>query len=342
MHEELYGGWSRERFTGADIAEVESLLADNPTERHNLEYKAADWRSNHQLAAQVTSLANSAGGILVWGVKEKPAPPCVDPLHDAVDKQRLTDILSSSVSPPLDFQHLEVQPVPAPSGGAVYVLYVPHSARAPHMVTSKGDHYGKYHRRGVEGCVVMLDYEVRDVMGRRQRPDLQLRLVSVVRAPVSSQLTAGGRFVLCNSGTAVAEQVAIAVDVAVRDRLWVGPSAHSDYSAGWLRVPTESGNRLQVRYVDGPVFPHLPVALFCTHTMAAQHFPSGASDRVSFHFQTSTYCEATGAKQQRFECSVPRSPANWREDGMISVRELLEGEFDAASELFASDGAPPR
>jgi len=343
MYEEMYGGWSRERFTGGSISEIESLLTENPTERHNLEYKAAGWENNHELCQQVTSFANSAGGILVWGVKEKPAPPSTDPIATAVDKQRLTDILSSSVSPPLDFEHFDAQPVPAPGGGSVYVLYVPQSPRAPHMVTSKGVHYGKYHKRGIEGCVVMLDYEVRDVMGRRQRPDLELVLGQSTHSRQSQGLDVWASFLLHNRGGAAARYAAVAF-AAERQR-WLGPPHASELRRGWSEVPMEFGAPMQVMHLENPVFPHLPVRLRWGRRIDPQAAPQGTSDTVAFRAQSTIYCEAAEPKRQRFLVQVPRSPANWDDKTMTGIRELRDDEYDAASELLGldADGSmPPR
>ncbi|MEI6500493.1 MAG: RNA-binding domain-containing protein [Armatimonadota bacterium] len=342
MHEEMYGGWSRERFSGADIEEITSLIEENPQERHHLEYKGGDWTNNqqwkHELAWQVASIANSSGGVLVWGVqedeKDRTQKPTLAPTNEAFGRQRLSDILVTGVEPAFEYAHFDVVSY-RHSDGFVHVIFVPQSARAPHMVVSavkSGSHHGRYPKRSAEGPQVMLDYEVRDVMGRRQRPDLHVVAVGPVHLRDDS-LNVGARLVLHNRGRAVAHHVAVTIECEKHS--WESGTNHIDLRGKWPKGPAAAGLELQVTHPDQPVFPRLPVSLpMWARRINGANLPPGYSDYVALEFQTTVHSEATEPTVQRFTCRFPRSQQNWGDQTMTRVHELLDTDFEAVSEVF--------
>ena len=186
MDESGYGGWSLDRFRHDEPGDVQKLIDEKHTERHNLEYKDGaifgDPNANHELVSEIASLANSGGGVLIVGVSTgaKDVPQGISGTDQEVTHGWLSDLCTGGLQPPVESAGYEVRSFPDPGDASrrCYVIYVPTSTRAPHMVVSQGsgkrNYYGRYLHRTHKGREVMLDSHVRDVMGRRQRPDLAL------------------------------------------------------------------------------------------------------------------------------------------------------------------------
>lgn len=87
------------------IAHVDRLIEDEVQESIHLDYKssaAIDSSKFDELARDVSSFANSDGGMLIYGVQEKGHIPIgrddgVD--HTKYNRERLEDIISSRISP---------------------------------------------------------------------------------------------------------------------------------------------------------------------------------------------------------------------------------------------------
>jgi hypothetical protein len=160
--------WNLERINEMRRTGVEESLS--------LDYKAAAAldRSNaktpFELTKDVSAFANSAGGVLIYGVREDPAnrhlPGDLDPIiRSAVSKEWLESIILT-VQPRID--DLEIHPVPIDSEHALYVIEVPKSTTA-HQAR---DH--KYYKRSNFSAHPMEDYEIRDVMSRLKHPHIIL------------------------------------------------------------------------------------------------------------------------------------------------------------------------
>ena len=167
------------------MATLERLIADREKESLTLDYKRSEAlgrtdRQKDELAKDVSALANSAGGVLVYGIAE------VDNLPDHLDggldptlvtRESIEDVIHGRVNPRIDgmvIKPIEVSPSPQ---RMAYVISVPPSLRAPHMAS---DH--RYYKRFNFKSEPMEDYEVRDVMGRLESP--ALRLVPKLPEPI--------------------------------------------------------------------------------------------------------------------------------------------------------------
>jgi Putative DNA-binding domain len=119
-----------------------------------------------EMFKDVSAFANSAGGIIIYGMKETGHLPIgtddgVDPAK--VSREWIENILTSNIQPKID--HLLVKQVPLTSKGLGTVAYALDIAQA----TSRGPHQGpehKYYKRYNFKAQPMEDYEVRDLMRR--------------------------------------------------------------------------------------------------------------------------------------------------------------------------------
>jgi hypothetical protein len=151
--------------------EIEKLIAEGVEESLTLEYKSADALAKtdskkKEITKDVSAMANSAGGIIIYGIKE----------YDNLDKRHLPDKIDGidrtqyskewleqvihTIRPRID--DLQIYPVNINDDRnvGVYVVDIPQSTTA-HQATD----YRYYKRYNFES-VPMEDYEVKDVINR--------------------------------------------------------------------------------------------------------------------------------------------------------------------------------
>ena len=119
------------------------------------------------LAIDVAAIAND-GGTLLYGVGENEdrRPTVPQPFRLAGGRERVDQIVRTSISEPPDIQVREIPTDDDPSLGYL-VVAVPPSPRAPHMVTV-GKEY-RYYGRSDTGNVLLTEGEVARLYERRQR-----------------------------------------------------------------------------------------------------------------------------------------------------------------------------
>lgn len=161
--------------------DIRALINEQRKEDLRLEYKRSDAlaktdvRRKTEIAKDVSAMANSAGGIIIYGIDEQKKSNGPIRLDDGVDPNEISvewleQVIDSGTQRRID--GVRVHPVKiADAGRFVYLVYVPQSSRAPHMAA---DH--RYYKRLGTITAPMEEYEVRDVGRRLESPDLQLDL----------------------------------------------------------------------------------------------------------------------------------------------------------------------
>jgi hypothetical protein len=160
--------------------ELEKLIADKIEESFNLEYKGADALQNtdgkkKEIAKDVSSFANSAGGVIIYGIKEfdelekRHLPERITPLNRTqISKEWLEQVINSNISPKIE--NLIIYPVILDVvDEVVYIVEIPKSNTA-HQNTSDKRYYRRYNFEAVS----MLDYEIRDIMNRTKHPSIEM------------------------------------------------------------------------------------------------------------------------------------------------------------------------
>jgi len=135
--------------TGNTAEAVRGFLASGVPEGTYLDYKwkvdLSSRKGKGELRKWVAGLANSRGGLLVFGVaeheerkgepdRERPFKPVIVP-NGVELAQHVTNILVSGIVPRLWF---EVFPFDAESGGQCCIIVVPQSTERPHVVDGQG------------------------------------------------------------------------------------------------------------------------------------------------------------------------------------------------------------
>jgi hypothetical protein len=162
------------------LKDLEMLISNGVEESIQLEYKSADALQNtdhykKEIAKDVSSMANSAGGIILYGIKEfgtvekKHLPEKITPVKRfEISKEWLEQVISNSISPKID--GLRIYPIPLEqSDEVVYMVEVPQSSTA-HQNTKDFKYYKRYNFESV----AMIDYEIKDIMNRLKYPVIEL------------------------------------------------------------------------------------------------------------------------------------------------------------------------
>jgi|SRR5215216_271216 len=116
------------------ISEIDKLISDGVQESLHLDYKrsaAIDDGKFDEIARDVSSFANSDGGILIYGVEEeKHLPTCKDAGVDHIkyNRERLENIILSRISPRVN--DLQITQIPLNETKSIYAIAVGNSFRA--------------------------------------------------------------------------------------------------------------------------------------------------------------------------------------------------------------------
>jgi hypothetical protein len=179
-----------------DYTYFEGLVANNVQEALELEFKsspslARENKALDELSRDVSAMANSAGGRIVFGIVEAkrdgvPVAVNVDGGVDpaVISREWLEDSLQARIRPRI--ANLIIMQVPFPNGGVGYVLDIPQATSlAPHQANDQ-----KYYRRFNFKRTAMFDYEIRDLFRRSTTPDLYLNIspMGVVRSGDSDRV----------------------------------------------------------------------------------------------------------------------------------------------------------
>jgi hypothetical protein len=162
-----------------DKEKVQQYINDEIEENSNLDYKAADALGKNderkkEITKDVSAMANSAGGIIIYGIREynahgkKHLPEKLDGIDRILFPKEWLEHIINSIQPRLE--GLTIFPVEIDTGQnhVVYVVEILQSTTA-----HQAKDYRYYKRFNFES-VPMEDYEVRDVMNRLTTPNAQV------------------------------------------------------------------------------------------------------------------------------------------------------------------------
>lgn len=159
--------------------DLERLVDEGLEESLTLDYKASlaltrDGKGPDELCKDVTALANSAGGQLIYGIEEdkttkKPSQVDDGVLDPKINREWIDQILNSRVQPRMS--GVRTTRIDMGTGKFGYVITVPQTQAGPHQAPD-----GKYYKRYDLQSVPMHDHEIKDVMRRSSTPNLFVAL----------------------------------------------------------------------------------------------------------------------------------------------------------------------
>lgn len=156
--------------TEADI--VTAAQNDALTETMIFDAKREIPAKNIETAKDVSAMANSAGGVLLYGLAEDAGRLTVlHPIPIKGQRERIEQIVRTSVDEVPAFTVDAISTAKDPTSGYVVVV-VPPSDRAPHMVIVKGER--RFYGRGESGNYTLSQAEVARLYERRQQSEFNL------------------------------------------------------------------------------------------------------------------------------------------------------------------------
>jgi hypothetical protein len=160
--------------------DINNLIREQRPEDLRLEYKKSDSLAKSdakktEITKDVSAMANSAGGVIIYGIDEQKKSHGPIQLDGGIDPNEIStewleQVIGYGIQRRIDGVIVRAVKIAA-AERAAYVVWIPQSYRAPHMAA---DH--RYYKRLGTTTAVMEEYEVRDVGRRSESPDLHLDL----------------------------------------------------------------------------------------------------------------------------------------------------------------------
>lgn len=205
-------------------SKLQNLIASETEESLTLEYKAADAldradQKKKEITKDVSAMANSAGGIIVYGIAENPRedrrhlPERITPINRIVFPREWLEQIIQAIRPRIGGITIHAVNLHSGETDVAYVVEIPQSNTA-HQAS---DH--RYYKRFNFQAVPMEDYEIRDVMFRQQTPNIILNFLIEIKdfdLPLDVKSSDYNLIIQArNDGSAFAQYVACFLDVPV-------------------------------------------------------------------------------------------------------------------------------
>jgi hypothetical protein len=158
------------------LDDIQGFLDSKKEESINLEYKRSDSlkitdHCKDEISKDVSSFANSDGGIIIYGIEEKNHQASNLSFIDGnvFTKEWLEQVISSRIHRKID--GLLIDPIRYNNSiqQSLYVVKIPRSYNVPHMASNK-----KYYKRHNFESIEMEEYEIRDLYSRHSLTKLKI------------------------------------------------------------------------------------------------------------------------------------------------------------------------
>jgi hypothetical protein len=188
--------------------DIENLIENKIQEDTNLDYKTPDFSKgdfNKELAKDVSAMANSDGGTIIYGIQEENHFPkeIIWIKKDEGYCEKIEQIINSKIFRKIE--GIKVRKISSEDKTKfVIVVDIPKSDAAPHQIHEDSTQRRYYKRHG-SITEQMEHYEIEDLFFKRKRPTLKigLRNISKERDKPAFEIY------LENTGKVVAEQTYI-------------------------------------------------------------------------------------------------------------------------------------
>jgi len=199
--------WTESRLQNFITSEIEESLT--------LEYKSAEALDRNEtkkkeITKDVSAMANSAGGIIVYGIAEhndldkRHLPERITPVDRRKYPREWVEQIIQAIRPRIDGIVIHSVNLSSGENDVAFVIEIPQSNTA-HQAN---DH--RYYKRFNFQAVPMEDYEIRDVMFREQTPNIVLNFLIEINHETQNLVIQAQ-----NNGSAFAQYVAVFLDAPV-------------------------------------------------------------------------------------------------------------------------------
>lgn len=152
--------------TPHSIEDLEKFIELEIAESIHLDYKASpalSKKKRDEICKDVSSFANSDGGMLVYGILEQDAlPTALDKgvESSSISREWIEQIIKTNIEPTI--QDIEITEIPKNNIYSYFAIKIPKSINAPHQAPDK-----KYYKRYNFMSSPMEHYEIEDVKNRK-------------------------------------------------------------------------------------------------------------------------------------------------------------------------------
>lgn len=165
------------------LEKIKQLISNQVQEHLHLEYKAADALAKTdskkaEITKDISAMANSDGGIIVYGVKEfreknkEHLPENIDPVNQVEYSKEWIEQIIKTIRPRIE--GIIITPVSVSHSQVIYIVEIPKSDTA-HQARDD-----RYHKRYNFTTSHMEDYEIRDVMNRNKNPQFDVSFMFLI------------------------------------------------------------------------------------------------------------------------------------------------------------------
>jgi hypothetical protein len=153
------------------IEDLEKYIKLEIAESIHLDYKASpalSKKKRDEICKDVSSFANSDGGMLIYGIIEEDALPTALDMgvesssieSSSISREWIEQIINTNISPTI--QDIEITEIPKSTTSSYFAIKIPKSINAPHQAPDK-----KYYKRYNFMSSPMEHYEIEDVKNRK-------------------------------------------------------------------------------------------------------------------------------------------------------------------------------
>lgn len=152
--------------TPKTVEDLEKYIQLEIAESIHLDYKASpalSKKKRDEICKDVSSFANSDGGMLIYGILEQDTLPTALDMgveSTSISREWIEQIINTNIAPTI--QDIEIIEIPQDTSYSYFAIKIPKSINAPHQAPDK-----KYYKRYNFMSSPMEHYEVEDVKNRR-------------------------------------------------------------------------------------------------------------------------------------------------------------------------------
>ena len=298
--------------------DLEALVHDGTQENISLDYKRCDALAKTEgkkteISKDVSAFANSAGGVIVYGIiEDRHVPTAIDAGFDPneISKEWLDQVINSRIQRRIDGVRVkQVALARTNPGRVVYVVWVPQSVRAPHQASDK-----KFYKRFNFESVPMEEYEIRDVARRAEVPDIDVTFAfnadgaTEQRGIFYQEHASGPRstivFIFPNiTNHASAPANHAVVELLVDKQLFLGPVQAQPILTKQLKIGDSEHRRVHVLRINWSTHGKMPlfqgVSFAVTDSPFEVSFPEIQGKGRSFFLGANLYAPGMAPRQCR-------------------------------------------
>ena len=171
--------------------DIEQLLHNSADESLYLEFKSAEAlidqpKTKTEISKDVSSFANSDGGIIIYGIKEdkdKRASEITYVDTRKFSKEWLEQVIDSNIQRRISGIRIYLIPNPKQKDQGIYIVKIPTSPQVPHMAGDK-----RFYKRQNFTTTQMEEYEVRMFYNQKGRTELDIYRIE---GPVNGHFQSG-------------------------------------------------------------------------------------------------------------------------------------------------------